>query len=145
MTTLFSRIIAGDLPGRFVWNDPEVTAFLSTSPLKPGHTLVVPRLNVDQWTDADGDTLRRCMEVAQAIGKGVQRAWHAPRAGVVIAGFEVPHLHIHVAPVWSMSDFDFTNVSLEKDESVLDAAAEKLRAALLELGYEQAAGTETRV
>lgn len=142
MPTLFSRIISGELPGRFVWKDPEVTAFLSTSPLKPGHTLVVPRLEVDRWTDADADTLRRCIDVAQAIGQGVQRAWDAPRAGVVIAGFEVPHLHIHVAPVWGMPDFDFTKATLEKDESVLDAAAEKLRTALLELGYEQAADTE---
>ena len=138
MPTLFSRIIAGELPGRFVWQDPEVTAFLTTAPLRPGHTLVVPRREIDRWTDADGPLLARCVEVAQAVGQGVQRAWDAPRAGLVVAGFEVPHLHIHVAPVWDMSDFDFSKAEQEDDQSVLAEAAAKLRAALLELGHEQA-------
>ncbi|MEU0846070.1 HIT family protein [Streptomyces sp. NPDC005962] len=138
MTTVFSRIIAGELPGRFVWQDPEIVAFLSIAPLRPGHTLVVPRREVDRWTDADGALLARCFEVAQAVGQGVQRAWNAPRAGLVIAGFEVPHLHIHVAPVWDMSDFDFSKAKQEEDQSAMDEAAAKLRAALLELGYEQA-------
>ncbi|MEU3230840.1 HIT family protein [Nocardiopsis alba] len=142
MPTLFSRIIAGELPGRFVWRDPEVTAFLTIAPLRPGHTLVVPRREIDRWTDTDSGLLSRCMEVAQAVGKGVQRAWDAPRAGLVIAGFEVPHLHIHVSPVWDMSDFDFSKAEPEKDQSSLDDAAERLRAALLELGYEQARDTD---
>jgi hypothetical protein len=72
------------------------------------------------------------------VGQGVQRAWNAPRAGLVIAGFEVPHLHIHVAPVWDMSDFDFSKAKQEEDQSALAEAAAKLRASLLELGYEQA-------
>jgi diadenosine tetraphosphate (Ap4A) HIT family hydrolase len=138
MATLFSRIIAGDLPGHFVWQDPEITAFLTIAPLRPGHTLVVPRREVDRWTDADGALLARCFEVAQAVGQGVQLAWNAPRAGLLVAGFEVPHLHIHVAPVWDMSDFDFSKVKPEEDQAALQAAAEKLRAALLELGHEQA-------
>ncbi|GAA2610589.1 MULTISPECIES: HIT family protein [Streptomyces] len=142
MPTVFSRIIAGELPGRFVWQDPEVTAFLTVAPLRPGHTLVVPRREIDRWTDAEGPLLARCVEVAQAVGQGVQRAWDAPRAGLVVAGFEVPHLHIHVAPVWDMSDFDFTKAKPEQDQSALDDAAGKLRAALLELGYEQARDTD---
>ncbi|MFJ4846560.1 HIT family protein [Streptomyces sp. NPDC088733] len=137
MATLFSRIIAGELPGRFVWQDPEITAFLTIAPLRPGHTLVVPRREVDRWTDVDGVLLARCFEVAQAVGQGVMRAWNAPRAGLVIAGFEVPHLHIHVAPVWGMPDFDFSDIR-EAEASALDEAAAKLRAALLELGHEQA-------
>ncbi|APX33197.1 HIT family hydrolase [Brachybacterium sp. P6-10-X1] len=144
MTTLFSRIIAGELPGHVVWEDPGITAFLSIAPLRPGHTLVVPREEVDQWTDADAALLGRCVEVARAIGHGVQRAWGAPRAGLVIAGFEVPHLHIHVAPVWGTSDFDLSRVEREDDESALEDAAQKLRSALLELGHEQARGTERR-
>ncbi|MFF8683120.1 HIT family protein [Streptomyces sp. NPDC015237] len=138
MTTVFSRIISGELPGHFVWQDPEIVAFLSIAPLRPGHTLVVPRREVDRWTDADGTLLARCFEVAQAVGQGVQRAWNAPRAGLVIAGFEVPHLHIHVAPVWDMGDFDFGKAKQEENQSALAEAAQKLRAALLELGHEQA-------
>jgi diadenosine tetraphosphate (Ap4A) HIT family hydrolase len=135
MSTLFSRILAGELPGRFVWQDPDVAAFLSIAPVTPGHTLVVPRQEVDQWTDADGDLLARCVRVAQAVGRGVKHAWDAPRAGLVVAGFEVPHLHIHVAPAWGMGDFDFSRAQVEKDETALDDAATRLRAALRELGF----------
>ncbi|MGI5440731.1 HIT family protein [Streptomyces shenzhenensis] len=135
MATVFSQILAGELPARFVWQDDEVAAFLSIAPLTPGHTLVVPRHEVDQWTDADGELLAHCMTVAQAIGRGVRRAWDAPRAGVVIAGFEVPHMHIHVAPTWEMADFDFSKATVEKDEAALDDAATRLRTALRELGF----------
>ncbi|MFF7979842.1 HIT family protein [Streptomyces sp. NPDC007901] len=135
MPTLFSRILAGELPARFVWQDAEVAAFLSIAPLTPGHTLVVPRREVDRWTDADGALLARCVTVAQAIGRGVQHAWDAPRAALVIAGFEVPHLHIHVAPAWSMADFDFSRAQVEKDETAMDDAAARLRTALRELGF----------
>lgn len=143
MPTLFSQIISGDLPGHFVWQDPEVVAFLSIAPLRPGHTLIVPRAEIDHWTDADSALLARCTEVAQAIGQGVRRAWDAPRAGVLIAGFEVPHMHIHVAPVWDMSDFDITGVEVEKDQKVLDASAERLRSALRELGFSHAVAPRT--
>jgi len=135
MTSLFSRIMAGELPGRFVWQDPYVTAFLSIAPLTPGHTLVVPRQEVDQWTQADGDLLTRCVRVAQSVGRGVQRAWDAPRAALLVAGFEVPHLHIHVAPVWGMGDLDFAKVG-PADDAALDVAADRLRTALRELGFE---------
>ncbi|MFJ8488980.1 HIT family protein [Streptomyces sp. NPDC094038] len=143
MPTLFSRILAGELPARFVWQDPEIAAFLSIAPLTPGHTLVVPRREVDQWTDADGELLARCVTVAQAIGRGVRRAWDAPRAGLVIAGFEVPHLHIHVAPAWGMAELDFTRAAVEKDEAALDDAAARLRTALRELGFAEQAGHAT--
>ncbi|MFI8192602.1 HIT family protein [Streptomyces sp. NPDC085946] len=135
MPTLFSRILAGELPGRFVWQEDDVAAFLSIAPLTPGHTLVVPRQEVDQWTDADGALLARCTVVAQAIGRGVKHAWDAPRAGLLVAGFEVPHLHIHVAPAWGMGDLDFRRAEVEKDEAALDDAAHRLRTALRELGF----------
>jgi diadenosine tetraphosphate (Ap4A) HIT family hydrolase len=135
MSSVFSRIMAGELPGRFVWRDPQVTAFLSIAPLTPGHTLVVPRQEVDQWTQTDGDLLAHCVRVAQAVGRGVQRAWDAPRAAMLVAGFEVPHLHIHVAPAWSMDDLDFAKAGPVED-TALDEAAERLRTALRELGFE---------
>ncbi|MET8976905.1 HIT family protein [Streptomyces sp. NPDC004539] len=137
MSTLFTRILDGELPGRFVWQDDKAAAFLSIAPLTPGHTLVVPRQEIDRWTDADGELLAHCVSVAQKIGRAVQLAWDAPRAGLIVAGFEVPHMHIHVAPVWEMGDFDFTKAEVEKDESKLDDAADRIRAALGELGYAQ--------
>jgi diadenosine tetraphosphate (Ap4A) HIT family hydrolase len=129
MATLFSKIIAGELPGRFVHQDDDVVAFLSIAPLTTGHTLVVPRREVDQWTDADGTALASCIAVAQRIGIAVKEAFAAPRAGLVIAGFEVPHLHVHVFPAWQMSDFDFRGARSASEQD-LDAAAARLRAAL---------------
>lgn len=140
MSSLFSKIIAGELPAHFVWKDPEVVAFLSIAPLAPGHTLVVPREEVDQWTDLDGRLLSRCVMVAQAIGRGVKHAWDAPRAGLIVAGFEVPHMHVHVAPVWGLEDFDFAKAQPADQES-LAGAAQRLRAALSELGYPEAERT----
>ncbi|WP_432840890.1 HIT family protein [Dactylosporangium sp. CA-092794] len=135
MSTVFSRIIAGELPGRFVWQDEDVVAFLSIAPLRPGHTLVVPRQEVDGWTEAGGDLLARCTAVAQAVGQAARRAWDAPRAGLVVAGFEVPHMHIHVFPAWEMADFDFGRVDHSPEPAGLDEAAERLRGALRELGH----------
>ena len=129
MSTLFTRIINGELPGRFVYTDDQVVAFLSIAPLNPGHTLVVPRAEVDQWTDADGPLLHHLMDVAQRIGDAAKRAFEAPRAGVVIAGLEVPHLHVHVFPAWSEGDFNFARAKPATDEE-LDGAAGRLRAAL---------------
>ena len=135
MSTLFTRIITGELPGRFVWQDDEVVAFLTTAPLRPGHTLVVPRREVDQWTDADPDLLSHLMAVAQSIGAAVKRGWSAPRSGLIIAGLEVPHLHVHVFPAWNMSDFDFGAVDPDPGAPALDSAAETVRTALRELGH----------
>lgn len=135
MTSVFSKIIDGELPARFVWQDPHVVAFLTIAPLRPGHTLVVPRREVDHWPDVDDGLMGHCMRVAQAIGHGVQQGWDAPRAGLVIAGFEVHHLHLHVFPVWGLSDFDFAKVDHDPDPDELDQAAQTLRATLRELGH----------
>lgn len=136
MTTLFSRIIAGDEPARFVWTDPDVVAFLTIAPLTAGHTLVVPRQEVDRWTDVSADALGRCVAVAQRIGQALQRAYDAPRAGLVIAGYEVPHLHVHVFASWSMRDFDWSRVQ-HPSAADLDRAAERVRAALTALSDER--------
>lgn len=130
MATIFTKIIEGELPGRFVYTDEVVVAFLSIAPATEGHTLVVPRSEIDQWTDADPALIEHCMQVAQRIGQAVKDAFDAPRAALVIAGFEVPHLHVHVFPVWSLSDFDLAGLPVETDEAKLDAAADRIRAAL---------------
>lgn len=129
MTTLFSRIINGELPGHFVYSDDEVVGFLSIAPLTAGHTLVVPRAEIDQWTDASPSEQAALMAVATRIGEAVKQAFEAPRAGLIIAGFEVPHLHLHVFPAHSEKDFSFANAR-PADQADLAAAAEKLRAVL---------------
>lgn len=135
MSTVFSKIIAGELPGRFVWKDPEVVAFLIIAPVAPGHTLVVPRAEVDRWTDLEPELLARLNEVAQAVGKAVLSGFGASRAGYLIAGFEVPHTHIHVFPANDMSGFDLSLANPNAPAEESDAAAETLRRSLRELGY----------
>jgi diadenosine tetraphosphate (Ap4A) HIT family hydrolase len=129
MATLFTRIINGDLPGRFVYADELAVAFLTISPLTPGHTLVVSREEVDQWTDAGDPLLHHCLDIARRIGNAAKQAFDAPRAGLIIAGLEIPHLHVHVFPVWSLEDFDFSRARPASDEE-LDQAAARLQAAM---------------
>lgn len=135
MASVFSAIIAGDIPGRFVWEDDEVVAFLTIAPVTQGHTLVVPRKEIDQWQDLDAAEFGKLTAVAQAIGKGVRKAWDAPRAGLLIAGLEVPHLHLHVFPAWELGNFDITKADTNPSAESLDDAAAKLKAALRDLGY----------
>jgi diadenosine tetraphosphate (Ap4A) HIT family hydrolase len=133
MTSIFSRIISGELPGRFVYEDAEVVAFLTIEPMTQGHTLVVPRAEIDQWQSIDRAVFAKVMSVAQLIGKAVTRAFDADRAGVIIAGLEVPHLHVHVFPAKSLSDFGFANVDRNPSPESLDEAQAKITAALVEL------------
>ena len=135
MTTIFTRIIDGEIPGRFVWTDDECVAFLSADPLSTGHTLVVPRAEVDLWTDADPELVGHLARVAQTIGRVQVEAFGARRAGLMIAGYEVPHLHVHVWPSNSLDDFDLDKVDNNPDAADLDAAAEKIRAGLRVAGH----------
>lgn len=135
MTTVFSRIVAGELPARFVWSDDRAVAFLSVNPLGPGHTLVVPRQEVDQWVDAAPDLLAHLTAVAHAVGAAVRAVWAPPRVGLLVAGFEVPHLHLHVFPAAGMAAFDFANAAAAVDDVEQDGHAEALRAALRAAGH----------
>lgn len=135
MSTLFSRIIDGEIPGRFVWRDERCVSFLTIAPLRPGHALVVPRQEVDEWTDADDELLAHLIRVARQIGAAQKAGFDAPRAGLVIAGFEVPHLHVHSFPAWTIDDFNFDNVDRNPNPAQLDTAAETLRQVLRDAGH----------
>lgn len=134
MPTIFTRIINRELPGRFVYEDDDVVAFLTIEPMTPGHTLVVPRAEIDQWQDIEPAAFARVMEVSQLIGKAVCKAFDAERAGVIIAGLEVPHLHVHVLPVRELSDFGFANADRNPSPESLDNAQARIKAALAEIG-----------
>ena len=134
MTTIFTRIINRELPGRFVYEDDETVGFLTIEPMTQGHTLVVPRAEIDQWQDVDGAVFGRVMAVAQRIGKAVCRAFDTERAGLIIAGLEVPHLHVHVFPTRSLADFGFAGVDRNPSPESLAEAQAKIIAALAELG-----------
>lgn len=135
MSTLFTKIINGDIPGRFVWKDEDVVAFLSIAPLADGHVLVVPRLEVDRWTDAPAEIMGKVTAVAQVIGKSLVEEFGSARAGLLVAGYEVDHLHVHVWPSNSMADYDFGAVDQSPDPAVLEANAERIRAALRNAGH----------
>ncbi len=133
--SVFTHIINGDLPGRFVYRDDEVVAFLTISPTTPGHTLVVPVAQVDHWQRIDPALFAKLNAVAQQIGRGVDAAFSPARIGYLIAGLEVPHVHLHVFGANEFADFDLgALVGRTADAADLDAAAVKLRAALRELG-----------
>src|SRR5258708_3785398 len=129
MATLFTRIINRELPGKFIYEDEVAVAFLSINPIAPGHTLVVPRLEVDQWTDAPDDVLQHLMVVAKKIGEAAKDAFGAPRAGLIIAGLEIPHLHIHVLPVWPLGASSSARPS-PATNAELDESAAKFSAVL---------------
>ncbi|KGF21360.1 MULTISPECIES: HIT family protein [Micrococcaceae] len=136
MATLFTRIINGELPGRFVWSDETCVAFLSIGPITQGHTLVVPREEVDKWTDASPELIAHLSTVAQTIGQAQLKAFGAERAGLMIAGFEVDHLHVHVWPTNSLEDYSLDNVQNDVADEVFDEAQRKILDALKAAGHE---------
>jgi histidine triad (HIT) family protein len=140
MPSIFSRIIGGELPGRFVWKDDRAVAFLSIAPMMPGHTLVVPREEVDHWIDLDPALAAHLFNVAQQIGRAQQLEWQPVRVGVLIVGEEVPHTHLHVVPINSPDELTFAHVDPSPEAAALDDAADRLRARLRELGRSEVSG-----
>jgi histidine triad (HIT) family protein len=141
LATIFSRIIEGEVPARFVWKDDECVVFLSNRPLRPGHLLVVPRLEVDHWLDLHPKLLSHLTETAQAIGKAQMAGFKPQRIGLMLAGLEVPHCHFHVVPIRGLHDLDFANQDLNPDPAMMDEAAETIRRELRKLGFKQVASS----
>ena len=139
MASLFTQIIAGKLPARFLWKDEHCVAFLTIHPLRPGHALVVPRLEVDHWLDLEPALASHLTLVAQSIGRAIQQVFQPVKVGLLLAGLEVPHTHLHVFPIREMSDINPANQDMNPDQADLDRAAADLRRALRELGYAEAA------
>jgi histidine triad (HIT) family protein len=139
MASVFTKIIEGELPGRFVWKDERAVAFLTINPVKPGHTLVVPREEVDHWVDLDVDLARHVMSVCHGVGRAIQRAFAPTRVGQAIVGIEVPHVHVHLIQIDAIADLDYSKADPAPKPEALDAAAAKIRAALTALGHSEVA------
>ncbi len=135
MASVFTKIIEGEFPGRFVWKDDRVVVFLTIEPLVPGHVLVVPRQEIEHWIDMPADLSARVFEVAQTVGKAIDSVWHPAKVGVEIVGLDVPHVHVHVFPAQGIETFNFANVDRDPKPEDLDDAAAKIRAALTEAGH----------
>jgi|SRR5690348_2259868 len=138
MATIFTQIIEGKLPARFVWKDDQCVVFLSNRPLRPGHALVVPRREIDHWIDLDPELLCHLAEVAQSIGRAQMAGFTPERIGMMLAGLEVPHCHFHVVPIRGLHDLDFGNQDPNPPAKMMDDAAETIRRELRRLGYTQA-------
>lgn len=134
MTTVFTRIIDGDIPGTFVWRDERCVAFMSINPLAPGHVLVVPIEEVDHWIDADAELTAHLFAVTRELSLAVDRAFRPARVGVIIAGYEVAHTHIHVVPTSSMAQFNFANAAASVAPEELEKTAEAIRVELRAAG-----------
>ena len=132
MPTLFTRIIEGELPGRFVYRDDRCVAFLTIEPLAPGHTLVVPIEEVDHWIDLDPDLAAHLMRVAQRVGRAIDEVYHPTKVGLTILGLEVPHAHIHVSPIDTEHDLEFSRADRSPRPEDLDEAAALIRRAMSE-------------
>ena len=130
MPSVFTRIIAGELPAHFVWKDDLCVAFLSINPIRPGHLLVVPREEVDHWIDLDPDLLAHLTGVSRRLAVALQRAFAPEKVGLMIAGLEVRHVHLHVLPIDELGDMSFANADPHPQPQALVAAAERIRQAL---------------
>lgn len=136
MATIFTRIIEGEIPATFVWRDDRCVAFMSINPLRPGHVLVVPRDEIDHWLDCPSELRDHLMEVSQTLGRAIHQVHESEKVGLVIAGLEVPHLHLHLVPIDGVRDLDFANAadSVERDE--LKTQATSIRQALSSMGVD---------
>lgn len=134
MPTIFTRIIDGEIPGTFVWRDDRCVAFLSINPLRAGHVLVIPREEIDHWLDCPPDLRNHLMEVAATIGMALDEVHQPEKVGLMIAGLEVPHLHLHVVPIDSVHDLDFANAAASVEREDLESEAASIRQALSAMG-----------
>jgi diadenosine tetraphosphate (Ap4A) HIT family hydrolase len=127
MATVFTRIIEGELPGTFVHRDERCAVFMSINPLATGHCLVVPRREVEHWVDLTTGEANHLFTVAHQIAQAQRAAFPCEKVGMIIAGYEVPHTHIHLIPTTSMRQLDFANAAASVARDELEAAAARIR------------------
>ena len=130
MSTIFSRIIAGEIPCHFVAENEEFFAFLDINPLAMGHCLVVPKAEVDYIFDIDDDLLSRMLPFAKRVAKAQEAVIPCQRIGLTVIGLEVPHAHIHLVPLQTEKDIHFGRQKLTPSQEELAALAEKIRGAM---------------
>ena len=133
MPTLFTRIANGELPATFVYRDSRCVSFMTINPIARGHLLVVPLEEIDQWSNLPGKLAAHLFEIAATIGRAQKLAFNCQRVGLVIAGYEIPHCHLHLIPTNSMADFDFHRAAQNVPTEELESAASQVIAALKKL------------
>lgn len=127
MASIFTRIINREIPGYIIAEDDRYIAFLDISPLVLGHTLVIPKQEVDYIFNLEDDALAGLMVFAKKVAKAVEKAVPCKRIGVSVIGLEVPHTHVHIVPMNSADDVNFTRAKLSPSKEALADIAEKIR------------------
>ena len=126
MASIFSRIVAGEIPCFQIAEDDEFLAFLDVFPLVKGHTLVVPKLEVDKWYDLDNRLLGRMLVFARPLARAIEGAMSCHRVGMSVIGLEVPHAHLHLVPIRSADDLNFTRPKLTVSQEELQAVQQAI-------------------
>lgn len=128
--TIFSKIIAGEIPSYKIAEDDKFFAFLDIFPLREGHTLVIPKVETDKFFDLGEEYLSHMLLFAQPIAKAIEKAFHCNRCGISVIGLEVPHAHMHLVPLNSSNDLNFTQPKSKASDENLKAAQQKILAFL---------------
>ena len=130
MATIFSKIIAGEIPSFRILEDDRYYAFLDINPLAEGHTLVIPKVETDYLFDLEDELLADMMVFAKKVALAIDRTMDCKRVGVAVLGLEVPHAHIHLVPLNNLHDIEFSRPKLKFSEEEFKATAEKISAAI---------------
>jgi histidine triad (HIT) family protein len=128
--TIFSKIIAGEIPSYKIAEDEKFFAFLDIFPLREGHVLVVPKIEIDNLFDLPKDYLQEMLLFAQPIAKAIEKSFHCNRCGMSVIGLEVPHAHVHLIPINSSNDLNFTQHKAKATDEDLKKVQERLLANL---------------
>ena len=126
MASIFSRIVAGDIPAYKVAETDEYLAFLDIFPLVKGHTLVIPKKEVDKLFDLDDKTYSGLMSFAKTVADGIEKSFSCDRVAMTVIGLEVPHAHIHLIPINKMSDMDFSQPKLKLEKQEFESIATQI-------------------
>ncbi|WII70702.1 HIT family protein [Bdellovibrio sp. 22V] len=127
MASVFTKIISGELPSYKIYEDEKVLSFLALDQVNLGHTLVICKEEINHWTEVPADTYAHLHKVSQKIGKAILKAAGSPRVGQMVAGFEVPHYHLHLIPAWSIPDLDFKRAQRRSDAEMKQIQAEIIK------------------
>lgn len=130
MPSLFTRILNGDIPGTFVYRDEECAAFMSINPLADGHVLVIPVEEVDHWVNLSPSQVQHLFAVSHRISQALNKAFPCERVGMIIAGYEVNHCHIHLIPTNTLGQFNFANAATSIERTTLEQHAQRIVDAL---------------
>jgi diadenosine tetraphosphate (Ap4A) HIT family hydrolase len=126
MSSVFSLILQRKIPGHFVFEDENVFAIMTINPIAKGHVLVIPTQEVDEWTNVDESTRQKLFTSAHRIAEAQKQIFPCERVALIIAGFEVPHCHLHLIPATTMQDVSFSNASASVDHDELAKFAEQI-------------------